>query len=221
VELAQALDGAGVATVVQSICSEDFRAAIAEIVKRIGGWLSGTCLPRPLHPNPEGLVPCQVVETLPTTGAATRCAALADRGRTFLRMDGVREVCEIRQVASPGELGWFYEELAPGSDDCRDRPQRIAFAEGASPGDGAVVRLECIEPVQNVVGGRTAPGFGTACGTSDDCAGTTIPNLFCDPVSLTCQQGCTTDASCFLGLLCDAGRGAGVPAVCVNPTCTY
>jgi hypothetical protein len=43
VELAQGLEASGAATTMQSICSEDFTAAMDGILRRVADGLSGSC----------------------------------------------------------------------------------------------------------------------------------------------------------------------------------
>ena len=210
--------------IVQSICQEDFAPALSAIIEKIADVLGGSCLPRDLNPTGDGSVNCNVVEVLSATGDFKRCDQLTDLGRTFERSErgddgALHEVCEVAQVpctAEPcGGAGWFYDDFsADALMRCGADGQRISFTNGAEPKTGAVLRLECLQPVQNAVAGLAAISEGTPCRTDDPCAPV---GLVCDDRSRTCQRACGTTADCPAGIVCDTERQR---PVCINPTCS-
>src|SRR5690242_21713475 len=56
-------------------------------------------------------------------------------------------------------------------------------------------------------GGRTIPGFGTACTGDPDC---TKYQLVCDPKTSKCVE-CLADSDCVRGMKCNLGACRGVP----------
>jgi hypothetical protein len=80
-------------SIVASICARNvdnqnaqdfgYRPAIAAIVDRLKEKLVDRCLPRPLEPDPEGAVPCSIVEVAPApAGGAGACACDEGAART-------------------------------------------------------------------------------------------------------------------------------------------
>jgi hypothetical protein len=130
VRVAQGIEQSGGSATVQSICQASYAGALDAIIAKIADALGGACLPRPLNPDAEGFVGCQVFEVLPTTGPTTTCAALETQGRidrgTITVNGTVHALCEVRQAGpagfAAGEPGWFYETEAlgiPGSTIAR------------------------------------------------------------------------------------------------------
>jgi len=189
---------------------------------------------------------------LPVEGDFTNCDQLADKGRSFLRTEtdpsGVEhQVCEVEQQPIPDRAGgvaptapgWFYDDFtAPVDERCGDantangiQGQRISFTAGAEPKTGVTVRLECLQPVSSTEPGVI--GLGTPCAEDASiCATSSTPNLFCNSVSNTCTQACSSDADCagagLGGFVCGdslAQQKCGEPEAapgdcfCVNPTC--
>ena len=229
VTVARDLEARGANAVVQSICQADYGPALTAILEKIAVVLGGSCLPRELTPNDQGLVGCEVVEALPT---GARCADVA--GREVLRTDpDGREVCTVTQLArgevndangngviDPDEVpraGWYYDDFtADVLGTCERNPRRIAFTPSAEPITGTDLRLECVQFVQTRVGGDPDDiGIGTRCDRDPSvCSGA---GLTCDGQSNTCQQGCASDADCSAATL--SGWRCGNAGLCVNPTC--
>jgi hypothetical protein len=95
--------------VVASICPKvldpgnpdyGYNPAISGLVSRLKESFVGRCLPRPLLPEPDGSLPCQVVEVL-ERGADCDCAALPNRREVSL--DTARTVRE--QLERTGYCG--------------------------------------------------------------------------------------------------------------------
>ena len=217
VETARGLEAAEANTVVQSICQDDFGPAIDSIIEKIANALGGACLPRALNPDENDMVSCDVAETLPRPGEGriTECTMIA--GREAVGTEDGRQVCRVAQVtpamAAAGQPGWFYDDSPPmmGSGGCA---QRITYTENFEPAPGTDVRLECLQPVQNMAGGIVMVGLGTPCATTDPCGAV---GLVCHGQTNTCQKDCDSDAVCgsagYPGFRCDRG-------ICVNPTCS-
>jgi len=232
VQVAQGLTAAGANAIVQTICQDSYANAIQAVINKIADVLGGTCLPRSLTRDANGLVNCDVVEVLPAEGSVTSCGAIP--GRTFLRTEvdelgNSHEVCQVQQIATgsdglpvDGSPGWFYET---GSADVMmrcppERQQRISFTQ--PPATGTLVRLECLQTVGDNEGGV---GIGSPC--SADCSMANgrrdIMEFFpmglgCETLSNTCQPMCASDADCAGGYVCYDGDGDG-QSFCVNPTC--
>lgn len=202
--------GLGEAGVVQSICQSDYRPALDALVRKIASVIDAVCLPRALAPNAEGRVACDVVEVLPTSGDATRCAELVDRGRegSPLRMEDGHEVCRVAQAPREGGgVGWYYDDFSDvTARKCGAGGRRIAFTTGAEPVRGARVRLECLQA-------SAATGTGVPLGSP--CGAACPTGLFCDEATRTCQRACASDADCG-SLTCNL---APATPFCVSPTC--
>jgi len=215
--VAKELDEAGAQVVVDSICAESYAGVIDDITRRIGDALAYSCIARPMHADATGLVTCEVLEKLPTTGDVTRCEQLADQGRVFSHLEDGAEVCTVTQVTEAGEgAGWLYQDGTEGVQRaCGDDGQAVAFTLGAEATRDAVLRIECA--IKHEYDGHESdvPEIGSACRTDADCG-----DMVCDPESLTCQAGCETDADCEASHVCHP-RGDGGVTICVNPTCEY
>ncbi|MBX3272448.1 MAG: hypothetical protein KF729_19470 [Sandaracinaceae bacterium] len=149
------------ASVLTTICTDDFGPAISEIGARIGGQIPGVCLVREV---PRGLgerVPCTVTVTLPS---GDRCAGR--EGYTLFGLSGEREICELAQVPGGAGEGFYYD---PAHESC---PQ-LVITEGARPPVGATVSAECFFPLHRELGELCARG--PQCGSG-----------YCDPVTRTC-----------------------------------
>ncbi|MDW8363299.1 MAG: hypothetical protein RMK74_12935 [Myxococcales bacterium] len=219
----------GAGAVVQSICQSDYGPALDRLVDRIADALGGACLPRPLHPDATGRVPCEVVEWLPATGPITRCEQLPGREAAGMDPDTGRARCRIvqrvmRDGRPPQAPGWYYDtESVERAEQCGPSGRRIAFTEDARPPAGSEVRLECLQPVSRVPEGVL--DVGSPCGGIASCSagqtlteGTCARTLVCDPVRNEWVVPCRVDADCeaedLAGFRCDPSRGA-----CVHPTC--
>ncbi len=175
----------GEQSVVASICprsndksNEDYgyRPAVRSIVDRLKNALANQCLPQPLVADPEGKVPCLILETLGVEGPqGSACdaskglkqpdaavlakfreqqleAAGGDAGIDLTKFP----VCEVIQLTQ-GQLkngscsesdvaGWCYVSGAAAGGSC---PQAIKFSPGGNPGVGAKISLQCIEQAPN------------------------------------------------------------------------
>jgi len=192
--LGLASSNAGVGTVVESICADDYAPALNAIVDRIAAALRQLCLPRPLNRNAQNLVGCEVREVQPADGECDD-----GRGRELIGTEDVgpqgspdvRNVCRIAQLPSdptagvPSGLGWFYDDFTPetaGACSFNPEQQRVSFTEDAEPLTGTRVRFECLQtaPPQDV-------DVGWPC-TSD---------ALCDPNLDNCLEGeAVTTAEC-------------------------
>ncbi|MEM1415092.1 MAG: hypothetical protein AAGH15_09340 [Myxococcota bacterium] len=168
-----------------------------------------------------------------------------------------RELCLVRQLtreeSEAGEIGWVYDDFSPEMRRwcSEDRPQRIHFTPGGVATPNAIVGFECLTYVRDTRG--IALSRRDSCYLEDPirhserdafCREATRPasplynarladqvpegsELFCEPVSLTCQLGCVADDDCLPGEVCvdvDVPAHAERPAwlgVCVDPTCVY
>jgi hypothetical protein len=165
--------------VVQSICQDDFTAAMDAIIAVIAKQLGAVCLPRSLVRDSDGLVGCNVVWELPPAGAApsgtpTDCAQAAflqppesDRQATT---DRGGNVCTVVQLAVVGDGanknfqptggfndGWYYDDFSTEvQQECTGATkQRVAFTPNAKPPTGVTVKLECLNETQSLADNRT------------------------------------------------------------------
>lgn len=153
VETAAGLASAGVGVSLSSICTSTFESAIDGLLDEIAGALRGICLGRELEAAPDGRVDCEVYELLPAVGspgAITRCAQLAEQGRTFDRLvAGERELCRVAQVDRATAIanaapGWYYDDFDPTlAQTCGPGARRIAFTTLSPQVLGSEVRIEC------------------------------------------------------------------------------
>jgi hypothetical protein len=223
VELTQQLGGT-----VQSICQSDFGPAISALARQFERAIGGACLPRPLNPDAEGLVPCDVLEVVPP---GEHCATLdVAEAYSFAGIEAdpsdpsvTREVCRVRQVGRAGagtEAGWVYDDgtLGPFSASMPAAcTQRIALSV-IEPIRGAEQRLQCTQTILPSAGG--AVQLGSFCDpetqrvldSEDLCAigHATAGNpdtLSCDAFDRACAMRCTSDADCthagLLSFVCD------------------
>ncbi|MDH5675483.1 MAG: hypothetical protein OEZ06_25395 [Myxococcales bacterium] len=159
VELAK---GFGEASIVQSICQEDFTPVADAIVGRISDSLGGSCLAWSL-PRSAGEVPCEVVFELAPAGtvgtsvhSCNDLPYLATPSNRPTTTAAGREVCIVDQVPvvdtgsgpqpQTGLVGWYYDDFsAEASTECSPTvgPRRIAFCGGAAIVDGANAYLDC------------------------------------------------------------------------------
>lgn len=128
VELASQMPG----SVLRSICTDDFRPAVEEIVARIAERLPGVCLARAI-PRIGDRVDCRMEETLPL---GTACTSVP--GRSAVRVDDEgREVCLVAQVVPGGATeGYFYDDSDPSC------PQ-LEFTPAAVPPLNAQLEVDC------------------------------------------------------------------------------
>jgi hypothetical protein len=229
VRVAQQLEERGAGVTVQSICQSSFRGALTEIIRQIKSALGAACLPRPLNPDAEGKVSCDVIVVQPSGQScpAGSTPKLDSVGNPVI--EGDRAVCVLEQlVASPDDrtagrepsgTGWFYDNYTLTSqENCsRGEPvyQRIAFA-GTQPVSGAEVRLECFLAVRE--GSDINISIGTICDPAEPAMSDANPceraqnpertgSLQCDQVQRSCGVPCTDDSVCrsagLIGFVCD------------------
>ncbi len=151
---------------VTSVCSVNYATAMRQIIAKIQSRLSGRCLPRVLQTtvNVDGdlTVQCVIRQTL--AAGDDVCDPL--RGLRDPVINGVstpttvtvtgettpRRVCDVDQVATNAStrqpiagIGWYYDVSPdPSAPTCT---QRISFTPEATPGNGSITRLECIQSV--------------------------------------------------------------------------
>ncbi|MAQ18536.1 MAG: hypothetical protein CMN30_27530 [Sandaracinus sp.] len=242
IELARDLEDRGANGIVQSICQADFSGALDAIIAKIADSLGGACLPRPLTRNAEREVECDVVEIVsPELGSCDAIPGRVDDGTIDHDDDPStpeRTRCIVNQIVvsrdntlSEGD-GWYYDDFsADVLETCDSSPQRISFTDGASPRNGSVVRLECLQSVQGTAG---EVGVGTDCSSDSAICGSpsaSVRELFsrvdaegtmtCDEANTnTCQAQCENDSECPGGYVCypDANPVDGL-GFCINPTC--
>jgi hypothetical protein len=234
--------GFGSNGIVKSICAESYEGALNAIIEKISEQLSGSCLPRPLSPNHQGLVECDVVEILGPTATEAHCKP--EQGRKFLHKrihsDGSeRVVCAINQAAvlngqvvenpAPlagvkGDVGWFYDDFTDEMKaTCPESPRRIAFHPPNIAPKNSTIRFECFQPVaRNDKDAFGKDAVNLPCKDDSECLARSDPEeavraglgyqLRCAPLSKTCQIACESDAMCPPNWVCSGG-------LCENPTC--
>ncbi len=189
VEVAQELENRQSNGIVQSICQADFTPALDAIIQKIADVLGGTCLPRPLNPDENSFVPCEVLEELPAEGERTRCDQIPGRTLVETSPEG-RQICAVTQVG-PGtaEPGWFYDQVSDCADPmncdvanrCGAEGQRITYVDGSEPVTGTDVRLECLQPVQSSAAGNFVD-IDAPCSPGEQCM-TNGPGVVGGPVT--------------------------------------
>ena len=201
--------------VVQSICQDDFGAAMDAIINVIAKQLGAVCLPRALTPKSDGRVGCKVVWELPPLGGApestpTECGGSrpflkpVEAGRATIN-DKKGNNCEVDQLAvlnrapkapPPAGEGWYYDNFTDElTRQCsKSQPQRVAFTATAKPPTGVVVKLECLNETQHLANTQkdisTAapqPEIGSPCGKDLMVAGAPTGDQAC-AVNLTTGQ---------------------------------
>lgn len=194
-----------------SICDSGLEGALDDLVERVGFKLTPGCLGRSISRDPEGLVRCEVFESLPPGYVCEDLPGRTARG-SFEWADGVSATCVIRQRAvrdgvEPGD-GWYYETLDDNPElavRCSpERPQRIVLPPTVA---GAITSLSCVRALGH------PDALGARCGAG--CAGH-VPGfaneLTCHAPTVSCQAPCASASDCPDGYVCD-------DAVCVHPTC--
>jgi hypothetical protein len=159
--------------IVTSICSQDYRGAMATILGKIKQRLNTPCLQRALDTSTDSTgsvrATCTVREVQPE--GVTECDA--SRGRLAVTSGGAagegRVLCEIAQVPThaegsaqamspvdPSQPGWFYDRRAnPERAECRGSVQ---FTASGAPRAGARILLECVQRVEQPGGSTAASG---------------------------------------------------------------
>lgn len=238
----------GANAIVQSICVDDFRPAVGNILQLIQQALVASCLPRALIRNGADLVDCDVFVTLPE-GQHCNDPALAAiysqesvDERTVVLDGESRSRCRMHQIpvnsaateVPPSVVGWYYDDFT--SDrvrECAGGAQRIGFADGSKPPTGSIVDTGCLQPVQDRdveldLGAPCSAGCAFSSAASEGAFAlrydllerhVEVASAFrCEAVSNTCQIHCTNDSGCPGGYVCYDAPGAA-EAVCVNPIC--
>ena len=151
-EVARRFDQTWNSGAVASICADDYRPALQQVVERIGNGLVGRCLPRALPTTPAAPSPgeltrasCVVRETLPP---GAQCDPARGRRYAETAPDG-RVVCLVDQVAVPfggappaGAHGFFYDTRPdPSNASC---PQRVSFTEGDGVARQGSAQVDCV-----------------------------------------------------------------------------
>ena len=156
---------------VTSICSNNYSSAMQQIIAKIQSRLSGRCLPRVLQTTlgADGnlTVECVIRQTLPAgDDTCDPSAALQDPNvngmptPTHVNLGttaapDMRRVCEVAQVPIDPNTGmpvagegWYYDTSRdPSAPTCS---QRISFTQAATPTNGSITRLECIQSVTGI-----------------------------------------------------------------------
>jgi hypothetical protein len=259
VRIVQVARGFGKNGVVQSICQKDFGPAMDTIIDAIIGAIPSVCLPKPLVRDSDGTVQCNVIWELPPAGSAatgtpTECAG---RGSWLSPIDAApgqsieRKRCKVQQLpvmsaAAPEGQGWYYDDFSEELQQqrCNGEKQRVAFTESAKPGNGVIVKLECLNETQSLRSTDSRrmaaqPEIGSTCAGVLDTAGKAIPaaeacvvtlqdgsqdrSMFCHPELNVCVRACQSASQCPPAWVCDTRAEsvakAGGQAYCVNPTC--
>jgi hypothetical protein len=161
---------------ITSICRNDYRGALVQLIERIQSRLQGRCLPRPFETVDAPCEPgsgqsgcgrtrCVGREVLPA-GVMAASACTTARGRVPGERDVLlqRETCVIHQLALPrgedppaGQEGFFYDTRPdPVAPECRNHFE-LSLGAGLLP--GAIGWVEC--PVDNgaPVDALTAPSI--------------------------------------------------------------
>lgn len=156
--VARGLAARNVITVFETICTDDFSAAIENILIAIISATKPSCLNRALNPDATGAVPCNVLERLPE---GMHCDDLEGREpRPFKIDEDGRETCRlIQQVPTaddraagnaPAGLGWFYDDYTDETvvEQCASKTVKatVRFTPGTVPTPGATVRIDCLQP---------------------------------------------------------------------------
>lgn len=218
-------------TSIASICADDYTRAFESAFHPsvISHGDGGYCLPRALPRNAQGLIDCEITETLPPESAAadgfvTHCADV--EGRTLIDIVTVngmsRERCSAAQLTAEearvvGAAGWWYVDAVSDPEyirsTCGFAPQTIGFTQRGRPVAGTVVRFECTQRVTGFGFGQaclsvSTPDIGCAAGMvcdpdEDVCNARPVfgAPLECDVIDRICAVTCTTDADCTAGNL--------------------
>jgi hypothetical protein len=229
--------GFGDDAVVYSICADDFAPALELLIDRIASKLTGSCLPRQLVPDEDGLVRCEVFELLapgvsrcdPKHGHDEETIAMTvdENGKPTPRIAyRVEQVPVLDKQPKAGAIGWYYDDFSEEleSEKCAaGQHQRIAFSFGTLPNGGGAV-IECFSPVARIdPDARGREAVNTRCGDVDEdvCATRSDDDfeLFCSE-DHTCQIACESNPDCPPGWVCGTKQASGKgPSFCQLPTC--
>jgi len=191
------LQDAGAFTTVQSICQADLTSAmdgvlttVADMVRAVSGCRYDTPPPRDV----DGLVDCEVLVELPSSGTPTSCAQLPTVEPTPVRIemedDGPHDVCRMRQLGVPAMgPGWYLDDFSADAQASCGSHGRLAFTSGSDlPRNVRLLSFDCHQPIAE----------GSICDPSvpDACASDTEPGLFCHPERYTCVRPCSRRSDC-------------------------
>jgi hypothetical protein len=234
--------GQGRNAIVRSICKDDFKSALDQILVKISDVLTGACLPRPLNPNNRGIVTCDVVEILGPGRTEADCKAANGRvplgeTRTVTGVEGNEEraACKVNQVPVidgkltpnpeplPGvkaDVGWYYDDFSDEVKETCDKfdtPQRITTTPEAELQSNAAFKFECFQPVGGDISSSGKAAVGAPCTSDNQCKSDDSYTLACEPTGKTCQIRCESDAQCPKPWICDKTNFE--EGICNNPTC--
>lgn len=145
-----------------------YRPAVAAIISRLKHALASACLPQALTPDPNGGVPCVILEALPPTSgscesqgltepdpkvAATYQATLAAESGTDTGTSSPFTICQALQLTgsdldatgsctgNTAKAGWCYVTGNAAGVGCA---QAVKFSAKGNPTGGVRVQLQCI-----------------------------------------------------------------------------
>jgi hypothetical protein len=212
--IVQVARGFGANGMVQSICQDDFSAAMDAIARLISKPFEAGCLPRALTRDVDGRVACDVMWELPRAGTAptttpTECSGspllLPPEAHEPTRTPDGRARCRVPQLGVQGDGaarqpianategntfadGWYYDDFSEHVlQSCpAGRRQNIAFSEAARPPTGVTVKLECWNEQQRLPELRS----DVALGVSQPGLGDACRDVLRDGVSLSGDAAC-------------------------------
>lgn len=222
----------GATSTIASICQTDFGPVLDNIITAISNATLQACLDEPLTRSTEGLVACSLEATLPASGVGPlHCAEIAGAiSSQTVVVDG-RQQCTLSQLAvtevggapsvAAGD-GWFYDDFTNRiSTACSSMltAQGVSL-QGTTLPEGTTARLRCYTRFEGATVDPPSRGLGAICtaASSPACADPTLPHLFCESSTGTCQMSCSSSDTCPSGLECDTSPSHR-EAFCVPPIC--
>lgn len=145
-------------------------------------------------------------------------------------LDG-RQQCTLAQLAvtdvggAPSVAdgaGWFYDDFTSrilSTCDSMPSAQGVSL-QGTTLPEGTTTRLRCYTRFEGATVDPPSRGLGAICtnGSAAACEDPTLPHLFCESSTGTCQISCMTSDTCPAGLTCDTSP-SHAEAYCVPPIC--